>query len=78
MIIECPLNGQYHDRRDVILTSQMGVSNNVITVTVIQNIVIAFVSYLTALNWPNRLAYLAFIASDAKAYRTAVDKIVEV
>ena len=38
MIIECPLNGQYHDRRDVILTSRMAVSNNFITVTVIQNI----------------------------------------
>ena len=38
MIIECPLNGQYRDRRDVILTSQMAVSNNFITVTVIQNI----------------------------------------
>ena len=29
---------QYHDRRDIILTSQMAVSNNFITVTVIQNI----------------------------------------
>ena len=38
VIIECPLNEQYHDRRDVILTSQMAVSNNFITVTVIQNI----------------------------------------
>ena len=38
VIIECPLNGQYHDRCDVILTSQMAVSNNFITVTVIQNI----------------------------------------
>ena len=38
MIIECPLNGQYHDRRDVILTSQMAVSNNFLKVTVIQNI----------------------------------------
>ena len=28
VIIECPLNGQYHDRRDVILTSRMAVSNN--------------------------------------------------
>ena len=33
MIIECPLNEQYHDLRDVILTSQMDVSNNFITVT---------------------------------------------
>ena len=40
VIIECPLNGQYHDRCDVILTSQMAVSNNLITVTVIQNIAI--------------------------------------
>ena len=38
VIIECPLNGQYHDRRDVILTSQMAVSNNFKTVIVIQNI----------------------------------------
>ena len=38
VIIECPLNGQYHDRRDVILTSRMAVSNNFITVTIIQNI----------------------------------------
>ena len=38
MIIECPLNGQYHDHRDVILTSRMAVSNNFITVTIIQNI----------------------------------------
>ena len=38
VIIECPLNGQFHDRRDVILMSQMAVSNNFITVTVIQNI----------------------------------------
>ena len=38
VIIECPLDGQYHDRRDVILTSRMAVSNNFITVTVIQNI----------------------------------------
>ena len=36
MIIECPLNGQYHDRRDVILTARMAVSNNFITVTVIK------------------------------------------
>ena len=28
VIIECPLNEQYHDRRDVILTSGMAVSNN--------------------------------------------------
>ena len=28
MIIECPLNRQYHDHRDVIITSQMAVSNN--------------------------------------------------
>ena len=35
MTIECPLNGQYHDRRDVILTSRMAVGNNFITVTVI-------------------------------------------
>ena len=28
VIIECPLNGQYHDRRDVILTSRMAVSNS--------------------------------------------------
>ena len=35
VIIECPLNGQYHDRRDVIITSRMAVSNNFITVTVI-------------------------------------------
>ena len=34
MIIECPLNGQFHDRRDVILTSRMAVSNNFLTVTV--------------------------------------------
>ena len=38
VIIECPLNWQNHDRRDVILTSRMAVSNNFITVTVIQNI----------------------------------------
>ena len=38
VIIECPLNGQYHERRDVILTSQMAVSNNFIMVTIIQNI----------------------------------------
>ena len=31
MIIECPLNGQYHDRHDVILTSRMAVSNNLFT-----------------------------------------------
>ena len=35
VIIECPLNGQYHDRPDVIITSRMAVSNNFITVTVI-------------------------------------------
>ena len=35
VIIECPLNGQYHDRRDVIITSRMAVSNNFITVTII-------------------------------------------
>ena len=29
VIIECPLNGQYHDRRGVILTSQMAVSNQI-------------------------------------------------
>ena len=33
VIVECPLNGQFHDRRDVILTSQMAVSNNFLTVT---------------------------------------------
>ena len=38
VIIECPLNGQFHDRRDVIITSRMAVSNNFITVTVFQNI----------------------------------------
>ena len=38
VIIKCPLNGQYHDHRDVILKSQMAVSNNFIMVTVIQNI----------------------------------------
>ena len=38
VIIECHLNGQYHDHRDVILTSRMAVSNNFITATVIQNI----------------------------------------
>ena len=38
VIIECPLNGQFHDRRDVIITSRMAVSNNFITVTVNQNI----------------------------------------
>ena len=38
VIIKCPLNGQYHDRCDVILTSPMAVSNNFITATVIQNI----------------------------------------
>ena len=37
VIIECPLNWQYHNCRDVILTSQMAVSNNFITGTVIQN-----------------------------------------
>ena len=35
VIIEWPLNGQFHDRRDVILTSQMAVSNNFLTVAVI-------------------------------------------
>ena len=34
VIIDCPLNGQFHDRRDMIITSQMAVSNNFITVTV--------------------------------------------
>ena len=29
MIIECPLNGQYHDRRDVILTSRMAAIQNI-------------------------------------------------
>ena len=38
MIIEWTLNGKYHNRRDVILTSRMAVCNNFITVTVIQNI----------------------------------------
>ena len=38
VIIECPLNGQNHDSRDVIPTSGMVISNNFITVTVIQNI----------------------------------------
>ena len=38
VIIECPLNGQFHNRGDVIITSWMAVSNNFITVTVIQNI----------------------------------------
>ena len=28
VIIECPLNGQFHDRRDVILTLRMAVNNN--------------------------------------------------
>ena len=28
MIIECPLNGQFHNRRDVIIMSRMAVSNN--------------------------------------------------
>ena len=37
--IECPLNGQCHGRRDVILTSQMAISNNFLTVAVIQNMV---------------------------------------
>ena len=50
VIIECPLNGQYHDRRDVILTSRMAVSNNFITVTVIQNIV-----WLNVHEWPLHL-----------------------
>ena len=36
MIIECPLKWQYHDHRDVILTSWMAVSNNFIMVTVIE------------------------------------------
>ena len=35
VIIECPIEGQYHDRRDLIIMSQMAVSNNFITVTVI-------------------------------------------
>ena len=35
VIIEWPLNGQFHDRRDVILTSQMAVSNIFLTVAVI-------------------------------------------
>ena len=47
VIIECPLNGQFHDRRDVIITSRMAVSNNFITVTVIQNIQIVSKIYLT-------------------------------
>ena len=38
VIIECTLNGQFHDRRDVIITSRMAVNNNFITVTVNQNI----------------------------------------
>ena len=38
MIIKCPQNGQYHVRRDVILTSGMAVINNSIMVTIIQNI----------------------------------------
>ena len=38
VIIECPLNWQYHDRRDVRITSRMAVSKNLITVTVIWNI----------------------------------------
>ena len=38
MIIECPLNGQFHDRRDVIITSRMAVSNNFITVTVMASL----------------------------------------
>ena len=38
VIIECHLNGQYHNRCDIILTSRMAVSNNFITVTIIQNI----------------------------------------
>ena len=37
MIIEWTLNGQYHDRHDVILTSRMAVSNIFLMVTVIQN-----------------------------------------
>ena len=45
VIIECPLNGQYHDRCDVILTLQMAVSNNFITVTVIQNIPVFFAKF---------------------------------
>ena len=35
MIIERPLNGQFHDRRDVILTSRMVVSNIFLTVAVL-------------------------------------------
>ena len=32
VIIECPLNWPFHDRRDVIITSQMAISNNFIWV----------------------------------------------
>ena len=35
VIIEWLLNGQFHDRRDVILTSRMAVSNIFLTVAVI-------------------------------------------
>ena len=35
VIIERPLNDLFHDRRDVILTSQMAVSNIFLTVAVI-------------------------------------------
>ena len=33
VIIKCPLNGQYHDPRDVIITSRMAVSNNFVIIT---------------------------------------------
>ena len=35
VIIEWPLNGQFHHRRDVILTSRMADSNIFLTVTII-------------------------------------------
>ena len=37
VIIECPLNGQFHNSRDLIITSQMAVSNNFIYTLVLRN-----------------------------------------
>ena len=38
MIIECPLNDLFHDRRDFITMSQMAVINISLTVAVILNV----------------------------------------
>ena len=74
VIIECPLNWQNHDRRDVILTSRMAVSNNFITVTVIQNIyvflLLGFWRKVSQLrNWAVTSFCVQFVPQGAKPFK---------